>query len=180
MRERILTAVEDLVATKGVNNFSLRDICDSLYISTGSLYYHFKTKDEIILAVIKKHFNELERDYEEWLVRHKEKGDLTKDRFIEVILYKGTELFNRSKIHIYLINECMRNSSDIKDSYNELLNHWYEKLYEGVVQVFGERKDARALTYLLMLTIEGQTIKVALDDRNGELELEMKNLLKEI
>ena len=111
MRDNILTAVEELIATKGVNNFSLRDIAKYLYISTGSLYYHFKTKDEIILAIVDKHFEKLESDYVEWLERHKEKEDLTKERFIDIILYKGTELFNRSKIHIYLINECMRNDA---------------------------------------------------------------------
>ena len=180
MRERILNAVENLVTTRGVNNFSLRDICDELYISTGSLYYHFKTKDEIILAIINKHFSELEKDYVEWLERHKEKGDLTKDRFIDIILYKGTELFNRSKIHIYLINECMRNNSEIKESYDHLLDNWYENLVEGVKQVYGDRKDARALAYLLILIIEGQTIRVALDKRNPELEKETKILLREI
>ena len=179
MRERILKAVEDLITTRGVNNFSLRDIADYLEISTGSLYYHFKTKDEIILAIVDKHFDVLESDYVDWLERHKSKNDLTKERFIDIILYKGTELFNRSKIHIYLINECMRNDV-LKEKYEMLLSSWYKKLVQGVKQVYGERDDADALAYILLLMVEGTTIRVVLDDRNKEQEDKMKKILKEM
>ena len=106
-KSKIIEAVEELIATKGVNNFSLRDIANYLDISTGSLYYHFKTKDEIISAIVEKHYAILERDYDIWLDKHK--GELTINRFLEVLFYKGTELFNHYKIHIYLINECMAN-----------------------------------------------------------------------
>ena len=180
MRERILTSVEELIATRGVNNFSLRDICDYLYISTGSLYYHFKTKDDIIMAIIEKHFHELEDDYLSWLKKHKDNNDLTKERFIEIVLYKGTELFNRSKIHIYLINECMRENNKLKDKYKDLIESWYQKLLTGVKQVYGDRKDADAIAYMILLIVEGLTIRVVLDDRKPEQELKMKNLLKEI
>ena len=178
MRERILSSVEELIATRGVNNFSLRDICDYLYISTGSLYYHFKTKDEIIIAIINKHFQELEKDYVEWLERHKNDDNLSKGRFIDVVLYKGTELFNRSKIHIYLINECMRENSSLKDKYKDLIESWYQKLLKGVKQVYGNRDDADAIAYILLLIIEGLTVRVVLEDRKPEQEVKMKELLK--
>lgn len=180
MRERILKAVEELISTRGVNNFSLRDICDYLYISTGSLYYHFKTKDDIIMAILEKHFNELEGDYSEWLLRHKEKGDLTKERFIDVVCYKGTELFNRSKIHIYLINECMRENNKLKERYLEFIESWYQKLLTGVKQVYGDDKDSEAIAYTLFLILEGLSIRVVLNDRKPEVEARMKALLKEM
>lgn len=87
-KSKIIEAVEELIATKGVNNFSLRDIANYLDISTGSLYYHFKTKDEIISAIVEKHYAILERDYDIWLDKHK--GELTINRFLEVLFYKGT------------------------------------------------------------------------------------------
>ena len=180
MRERILEAVEELITTRGVNNFSLRDICDYLYISTGSLYYHFKTKDEIILAILDKHFLELEDDYSSWLLRHKEKGDLTKERFVDVVTYKGTELFNRSKIHIYLINECMRENNKLKDRYLEFIESWYQKLLVGVKQVYGVDSDYETIAYTLFLILEGLAVRVVLKDRKPNLEEKIKKLLKEM
>ena len=180
MREEILNTVERLIATVGVNNFSLRDICDALDISTGSLYYHFKTKDAIILAIIEKHFEALENEYMSWLMRHKERGDITKERFLDVLMYKGTELFNGYKMHIYLINECMRANSEIKNRYVSMLDKWYEKFVDGVRQVYGDREDARAIAYLLMLIIEGLTIRSALGDRMNDEEQELKALLERI
>ena len=54
-REKIILAAEELITSKGVNSFSLRDIANYLDISTGSLYYHFKAKDDIISAIIDMH-----------------------------------------------------------------------------------------------------------------------------
>ena len=180
MRERILNSVEELIATRGVNNFSLRDICDYLYISTGSLYYHFKTKDDIIMAIVDKHFLELENDYTSWLMRHREKCDLTKERFIDIILYKGTELFNRSKLHMYLINECMKDNEKLRAHYKGFIKSWYDKLLIGVKQVYGDREDIEGIAYTLFLILEGQTIRVALGDRRIEEEAAVKKLLKEL
>lgn len=174
-KDKIIEAVEELIATRGVNNFSLRDIANYLYISTGSLYYHFKTKDEIISAIVDKHYAILEKDYDAWLIKHK--GELTVNRFLEVVFYKSTELFNHSKIHIYLINECMRNE-EIKKKIQQLWNNWKEKITTGVKQVYKDHDNTDAIADLILVTIEGLIVKTVLENKDQDDVEKIKSLLE--
>ncbi|MDY4936205.1 MAG: TetR/AcrR family transcriptional regulator [Candidatus Enteromonas sp.] len=176
-KSKIIEAVEELIATKGVNNFSLRDIANYLDISTGNLYYHFKTKDEIISAIVEKHYAILERDYDIWLDKHK--GELTINRFLEVLFYKGTELFNHSKIHIYLINECMANEI-LKKKTQELWEEWKNKLTVGVRQVYKNHDDVDSIAQLILVTIEGLIVKTVLGNKSIEDINKIKQLLERL
>lgn len=53
-RERIVEAADTLFYTQGFENTSFADIADAVQISRGNFYYHFKTKDDILNAVIDK------------------------------------------------------------------------------------------------------------------------------
>ncbi len=51
-KEEILDAAEKLFAAKGFDNTSTGDILDAVGIARGTLYYHFKSKEEILDGVI--------------------------------------------------------------------------------------------------------------------------------
>lgn len=51
-RTRIVEAADDLFYRQGFEHTSFADIAGQVKISRGNFYYHFKTKDEILDAVI--------------------------------------------------------------------------------------------------------------------------------
>lgn len=51
-RERIVEAADMLFYQRGFDHTSFADIADAVRISRGNFYYHFRTKDEILEAVI--------------------------------------------------------------------------------------------------------------------------------
>jgi len=51
-RQRIVEAADQLFYTRGYNQTSFRDISLSTGIPRGNFYYYFKTKDDILSAVI--------------------------------------------------------------------------------------------------------------------------------
>lgn len=53
-KEEILDAAEKLFAMKGFDNTSTGDILDAVGIARGTLYYHFKSKEEILDGVIER------------------------------------------------------------------------------------------------------------------------------
>lgn len=61
-REEILDAAEKLFAAKGFDNTSTGDILDAVGIARGTLYYHFKSKEEILDGVIGRITNRLMQD----------------------------------------------------------------------------------------------------------------------
>ncbi len=51
-KEEILKITRKLIQEKGLSNTSTNDIADAVGISRGTLYYHFKTKEEIINELV--------------------------------------------------------------------------------------------------------------------------------
>ena len=51
-REEILHAAANLIAAEGYAACTMRSISDKVQMKAGSLYYHFKSKDEIIIEIM--------------------------------------------------------------------------------------------------------------------------------
>ena len=100
-REEILDAAEKLFAAKGFDNTSTGDILDAVGIARGTLYYHFKSKEEILDGVIGRITNRLMQDAGE-IVRKKELPVL--ERLIKAIMSLNVE----SKIGYEIMEQVHR------------------------------------------------------------------------
>ena len=149
-----------MIANRGVNNFSLRDVALEAELSRGTLYYHYTTKDDIIFDVIAQHIDSLKAEYLLWLKRHE--NDLRPERFLEVVFHKGVKLFDRAKMHVFLINECLGDNSTLRKKFLEKYKEWRETLLVGVRKVFIAIEDPEAFAYTLMLIIDGLVIQEVL------------------
>ena len=58
-KEEILDVAEKLFGTKGFDHTSTNDILEGVGIARGTLYYHFRSKEEILDAVIERLTNRL-------------------------------------------------------------------------------------------------------------------------
>lgn len=58
-KNEILDVAERLFGTKGFDNTSTSDILDEIGIARGTLYYHFKSKEEIMDAMVSRMTNRL-------------------------------------------------------------------------------------------------------------------------
>ena len=100
-REEILDAAERLFAAKGFDNTSTGDILDAVGIARGTLYYHFKSKEEILDGVIQRITARLMQDASE-IVRQKELPVL--ERLTKAILSLNVE----SKIGYEIMEQVHR------------------------------------------------------------------------
>lgn len=55
MKEKILKVAQKLIQTKGYNGFSFKDIADDVGIRTSSIHYHFASKAELGVSLIRYH-----------------------------------------------------------------------------------------------------------------------------
>jgi TetR/AcrR family transcriptional repressor of nem operon len=53
-RERVLEAARSIIDAQGFKNASLNDILAAAAVSTSNFYYHFKSKEDLGLAVVKQ------------------------------------------------------------------------------------------------------------------------------
>ena len=52
-RQRILDAAASILATRGFAGTSIKAIADSIDMQDASLYYHFESKDALVLEVLR-------------------------------------------------------------------------------------------------------------------------------
>ncbi len=65
-RERIVEAADQLFYQQGYEHTSFANIANVVQISRGNFYHHFKTKDEILDAVINLRFDNTRKLLEQW------------------------------------------------------------------------------------------------------------------
>ncbi|XMB85341.1 TetR/AcrR family transcriptional regulator [Mycoplasmatota bacterium WC44] len=69
-REDILTNSTKMFMERGIDNVSVNDIVNSMNISKGSFYYHFRSKNELIYEVIFKDELKVEEYYNKFKNRY--------------------------------------------------------------------------------------------------------------
>ncbi|WP_219417950.1 TetR/AcrR family transcriptional regulator [Pseudonocardia nigra] len=62
-RTAILVQAADLFAGKGIAATTVREIADAVGILSGSLYHHFRSKDEIVHAIVTSYLDDLTGRY---------------------------------------------------------------------------------------------------------------------
>lgn len=175
-RSLILSASETLIESEGVSTLTLKDISEKAHISQGTLYYYYKSKDDLVLDLLERHMEGLRKDFDEWLLRHQKHG-LSGERFLEIVLLKGVKLFNKSKVHLYLIYECLSDLS-LRKRYLELLAGWESALEEGIKLSFPRIKDPKNYASILMLSLDGLVIRESLDKEHNEIAPTLEYLLR--
>jgi len=66
LRQRIVAAADELFYQQGYENTSFNDIANAVEISCGNFYFHFKSKDEILKAVIDKRLENIKHMLVDW------------------------------------------------------------------------------------------------------------------
>ena len=93
-REHIVEAADQLFYRQGYEHTSFSDIADTVQISRGNFYHHFKSKDEILDAVINVRLTNIQKMLEQWEDAENEPTDRIR-RFINILI------MNRAKIKRY-------------------------------------------------------------------------------
>jgi AcrR family transcriptional regulator len=70
-RERLVTAAQDLVYRQGVARTTLAHIAEAADVPVGNVYYYFKTKDDIVSAVVQTQTQQIESTLAELERRHR-------------------------------------------------------------------------------------------------------------
>lgn len=90
-RDQIIEAADQLFYQRGFEHTSFSDIADAVQISRGNFYHHFKSKDEILDAVIDLRLANTRQTLERWEIEAENPADRIR-RFIHILID------NRAKI----------------------------------------------------------------------------------
>jgi TetR/AcrR family transcriptional repressor of nem operon len=90
-RDHIVEAADDLFYRQGYEYTSFSDIADAVQISRGNFYYHFKTKDEILDAVINARLANTRKMLERWEIEGTKPADRIRS-FIHILIANRADI----------------------------------------------------------------------------------------
>lgn len=152
-RDRIVEAADRLFYRRGYEHTSFADIADTVRISRGNFYYHFRTKDEILDAVIQARLANTGDMLAQWDIEAKEPADRIRS-FIDILIA------NRADIKRYgcpvgtLCGELAKLSHPSQGDASRvftLFRTWLRRQFE----LLGRKADADALAMHLLARSQG-------------------------
>lgn len=131
-RQQIVDAADELFYNRGFAQTSFADIAAAVKISRGNFYYHFKTKDEILDAVIDKRLTDRENLLGKW-------DETSDDPMQRIVCFIRIVIVNQAKIMAYgcpvgtLTAELTKLDHASKDKANEIMalfRDWLTRQFE--------------------------------------------------
>ena len=154
-REKILDAVFKLVYINGYNGTSMAMILKECEIPKGSLYHYFKSKKEMVLAVVKERINPRMDEFYQLDVQESEDG-------IETLI---ASILKVSKKEILVsfgcpLNRLNQEMSPVDADFEEAINAIYERLKKKIVLLLQNSQlqkdvDINSLAEYIIATVWG-------------------------
>jgi TetR/AcrR family transcriptional repressor of nem operon len=152
-RERLVEAADTLFHQQGVSNTTLANIATLAEVPLGNVYYYFKSKDSIILAVIERRKKQLSALFADWNNR----ADV-KSRLAALVEYAASQAEVSSKFGDSLGSLCQelgKLGGSIGQSASSLMNEiilWCEKQFKSLGKT---DEDASKLALNLVASLQG-------------------------
>jgi len=156
-RQQIMDAALACFARKGYHRTTMDDIVAESGLSKGSLYWYFKSKDDLFISLIKSYFLGMGRGIEAALEQHTIASDKLRAVAKETVnFFLGTEEFFYVFFEFYM-------QSALNDELNQLFSAiliQYRDVLAGIITEgirSGEFKpvDARSLAWATMAVYDG-------------------------
>jgi len=162
-RDQIITAADKLFYQQGFEHTSFAHIAEAVKISRGNFYYHFKTKDEILDAVINLRLANTQAMLDQWVIEGETPADRIRS-FINILI------MNRAKIKRFgcpvgtLATELAKLNHAAQEDANKLFTLFRIWLKNQFKQL-GYKKSADELAMHLLARSQGvATLASAFND----------------
>ena len=152
-REQIIQAADQLFYQQGFEHTSFAHIAEAVKVSRGNFYYHFKSKDEILTAVINFRLADTQTKLDQWKIE----GATPQDRILSFI---NIMIMNRAKIKQFgcpvgtLTTELSKLNHPALNEANQIFTLFREWLKQQFL-LLGHKKQADELAMHLLARSQG-------------------------
>ncbi|NQX67598.1 TetR/AcrR family transcriptional regulator [Paenibacillus alba] len=163
-RSQILSIALKFFIEKGYESTSIRDIAEALGMTKSSLYYHFRSKEEILINLIQLRYAQLE-ELLEWLDNQPTAPDLlerTAHRWIDCTTIERLQVMILAHTNQPVILRLRETGQDIRSGFQEIINR------------FVDNNSSAEARLLVRMTLD--TISAALSASRG-MDIDFKEIL---
>lgn len=163
VKEHILSTAASLLETSSFRALSLSELARKAGISTGTLYYHYHSKGEILFDLTDRYLNEQWADFIRW-TENKDK-DTSMSRLIKYVLERNTV---SAALRLRLLAEAQTEDPELR---KKLVRRYgdFQRLF---AQKIAERCDLPAdyTAWLLLLLSDGIIVQKSLYNENFDAD----------
>lgn len=161
VKSAVLNAAQVLLETGTWGDISLADIAKQSGVSKGTLYYHYKTKGEILFDLANRYLSEQWDDFIRW-TENKEK-DTSLQRLVKYVMERDIA---SAGLRMHLLCEAQAGDEVLR----EKLVRRYGEFQRLISEKIAERTNVPAdfLTWLVLLVSDGIIVQEAI--QNGAFD----------
>lgn len=151
-REAIRQTASELFITSGVHAASLSDIAQAANMSKGTLYYHYPTKEALVLDVAEDFFAETTERLFSWIDRID--ANTPVEEALSALLTAYLPTAQSIRLHAALCGEALRGNDALQTRLQMKLHEWSLMLEMGGLKMSGreaQRFSACSRSYLALL-----------------------------
>lgn len=176
IKEKILNTTAELVAQKGLKNTSLADISKSVEISKGTLYYYYKSKEDIVFEIADRYLSKVTDEIFKSL---NEIGEVSNSaQSLKFVFEKLITAQDRSRFHLSLVTEAITNNDKLKEKYKNKYLEWRELFKTKLESHFRLDVNYETLSHVLLSLVDSLLIQNLLGIHDNNLEEMFELILK--
>ena len=172
VKEKILQATELLTTQHEFSDITLAKIATTAQISKGTLYYHYNSKDEILLDVTTKFLD----DQMAGLIRWSEdkSKDISLHRILKFVI-KGA--LTSSKTRMYLTFNAIQNNEEIRARLLERYDIFCKNIAKAISKTITSA-EGDFLAWTILLLCDGLNIQQNLNNNGFVLDKYIDQLIE--
>lgn len=174
-RERIIEAANRLFYIKGYNQTSFADVANEVGISKGNLHYHFRSKDDLLEAIIALRIMVIQQNLARWDEEYPDAKDKLR-RFAQMLLNEETDVVRYGCPLGSLNMELGKYQRELRNKSRkmfDLFQQWLEKAFQQM-----GCKDSTALSTHLLTMVQGAALMTYVYADGELLKSECKNIIE--
>jgi len=179
-RSQLTGAAYKVVAQKGYNDFTIKDIAEEAGLSTGLVHYYFKNKEDLLFKLLKEMNANLRDNLKKALTELTE----PKDKLM-AFCDEAFELVDKEKAYFYVLIDFwaqMNHDNRIRQANVKLFQSYRDEISsiieEGIAKGVFAAMDVKFTSVIIISLIQGTIIQYVID--NGAFDYrELKEKIKQ-
>jgi AcrR family transcriptional regulator len=173
--QRILSAADELIYHQGFNQTSFTDVAKASGIPKGNFYYYFKSKDELLLAVIDMRLDNIRQMLAGWEQQYSDPKDRLK-RYARILLNEAQAVVRygcpMGSLNVELGKTQQALQAKAASMFSLFLD-WLEQQFRALGQT---KKRSRYLALHLSAMLQGTALVSSVYSDVGFLQQELKGI----
>lgn len=168
VKELILNAIEQLMETQKLSEITFAQIAANAGISKGTLYYHYKSKNDILFDLTDKYLQKQWDDFIAWTENPQK--DTSIHRLVQYVLERDVANVG---LRLHFFYDAMLGNEEIRAK----LMQRYADFAELISKKISERNvklPAEYITWLILLASDGLFIHKTLNNDSIDTDLFIK------